>query len=68
MIILEICQKQPLEIVAMAPRGTLGLCCFHIVQLMNYCLPCIYVTTLCLHITVYLAVMLQPSWYIAEDN
>ena len=27
MIILEICQKQPFDIVAMTPRGTLGLCC-----------------------------------------
>ena len=34
MIILEICQKQPFDIIAMTPRGTLGLCCVHIAQLM----------------------------------
>ena len=36
MIILEICQKQPFDIIAMTPRGTLGLCCVHIAQLMTY--------------------------------
>ena len=36
MIILEICQKQPFDIIAMTPRGTLGLCCVHIAQLMTH--------------------------------
>ena len=36
MIILEICQKQPFNIIAMTPRGTLGLCWAHIVQLMTH--------------------------------
>ena len=32
----EICQKQPFNILAMSPRGTiLGLCCVHIAQLMT---------------------------------
>ena len=35
MIILEICQKQPFDIIAMTPRGTLGLCCVHIAQLIT---------------------------------
>ena len=30
---LEICQKQPFDIIAMTPRGTLGLYCVHIAQL-----------------------------------
>ena len=40
MIILDICQKQPFDIIAMTPRGTLGLCCAHISQLMTR--PAIY--------------------------
>ena len=40
MIILEICQKQPFDIIAMTPIGTLGLCCAHIAQLMTH--PAIY--------------------------
>ena len=40
MVIFEICQKQPFDIIAMIPRGTLGLCCAHIAQLMTY--PAIY--------------------------
>ena len=40
MVILEICQKQPLDITAMTPRRTLGLCCAHIAQLMTH--PAIY--------------------------
>ena len=42
MIKLEICQKQPFDIIAMTPRGTLGLCCVHIAQLMTH--PAIYTT------------------------
>ena len=42
MITLEICQKQPFDIIAMTPRGTLGLCCVHIAQLMTH--PAIYTT------------------------
>ena len=40
MIILEISQKQPSDIIAMTPRGTLGLCCVHIAQLMTH--PAVY--------------------------
>ena len=40
MIKLKICQKQPFDIIAMTPRGTLGLCCVHIAQLMTH--PAIY--------------------------
>ena len=40
MIALEIWQKQPFDIIAMAPRGTLVLCCGHIAQLMAH--PAIY--------------------------
>ena len=36
MVILEICQKQPFNIMAMTPRGTLGLCFAHIAQLMTH--------------------------------
>ena len=36
MIILEICQYDPFDIIAMTPRGTLGLCCVHIIQLMTH--------------------------------
>ena len=40
MIILEICQKQRFDIIAMTPRGTLGLCCVRIAQLMTH--PAVY--------------------------
>ena len=33
---MEICQKQPFDIIAMTPRGTLGLCCVYIAQLMTH--------------------------------
>ena len=36
MIILKICQKQPFDIKAMTPRGTLELSCVHIAQLMTH--------------------------------
>ena len=36
MRILEICQKEPFDIIEMTPRRTLGLCCVHIVQLVTY--------------------------------
>ena len=36
MVILEICQKQPFDIIAMTLRGILGFCCAHIAQLMTY--------------------------------
>ena len=36
MAILEICQKQPFDIIAMTPRGTLGLRCAHIAQLLYH--------------------------------
>ena len=31
---------QPFDIIAMTPRGTFGLCCVHIAQLMTY--PAVY--------------------------
>ena len=33
---LKICQKQPYDIIAMTPRGILGLCCVHIAQLVTH--------------------------------
>ena len=33
---LEICQKQPFDITEMTPRGTPGLCCVHIAQLVTH--------------------------------
>ena len=36
MITFETCQKQPFDIIAMTPRGTIGLCCVHIAQLMTH--------------------------------
>ena len=36
MIILDIHQKQPFDIIAMTPKGTLGLCCVHIAQLLTH--------------------------------
>ena len=35
MVILEICQKQPFDIIAMTARDTLELCYAHIAQLMT---------------------------------
>ena len=29
---MEICQKDPFDIIALTPRGTLGLCCVQIAQ------------------------------------
>ena len=50
MMKLEICLKQPFDIITMTPRGTLGLSFVHIDQLMThtavYRLPCSYVTSL----------------------
>ena len=40
MITLEICLWDPFDIIAMTPRGSLGLCCVHIAQLMTH--PVIY--------------------------
>ena len=37
---MEICQKQPFDIIVMTPRGTLGLCCVHIAQLVTH--PAVY--------------------------
>ena len=36
MITLEICLWDPFDIIAMTPRGSLGLCCVHIAQLMTH--------------------------------
>ena len=40
MVILETCQKQAFDIIAITPRGTLGLCYVHIPQLMTN--PAVY--------------------------
>ena len=40
MRVLEICQKQPFDIIAMARRETLGLCCVHIAQLVTHLAVC----------------------------
>ena len=40
MIILKICQKQSFDIIAMTPKGTLGLCCVQIAKLMTH--PAVY--------------------------
>ena len=37
---MEISQKQPFDIIAMAPRGALGLSCVNIAQLMTH--PALY--------------------------
>ena len=58
MIILEIWQKHPYDIIATTRRGTLMLC--------SHC-P-INDSSGCFHITVYFAVMLQASWHTAEGN
>ena len=58
----------------MTQRGTLELCCVHIppcernplVMLCTH-LP-INDSSGCLHITVYLAVMVQVSWHTADSN
>ena len=39
-MILEIFLKQPFDIIAVTPRGTLGLCCVHIAQLMTHPAVC----------------------------
>ena len=44
----------------MTQRGTLALCCVHI--------PPINYSSGYLNNTVYFAIMLQDSWYIAEGN
>ena len=36
MRILEICQKELFDIIEMAPRGTIGLCCVYIAQLVTH--------------------------------
>ena len=50
MVKLEICKKQPFDIITMTLRETLGLSFVHIDQLMThpavYCLPWSYVTNL----------------------
>ena len=57
MIILEICQKQPFDIIAMTPRGTPGLFCVHIAQLMTH--PAIYTLTFTLQLRYKLLGILQ---------
>ena len=44
----------------MIPKGTLGLCCFHIAQLMTHLSY--------LNSTVCLVVMLQAFWHTEESN
>ena len=36
MIILEICQKQPFDVIGITSRGNPGLCCVYIAQLMTH--------------------------------
>ena len=43
---MEIYQKQPFDIIAMTPRGTRGLCCIHIAQLMTHPAVCTLPLTL----------------------
>ena len=45
---MEICQKQPFDIITMTPRGTLRLCCVHIAQLMTD--PAVYTLLLTLQL------------------
>ena len=40
-------QKQPFDIIAMTPRGTAGLCCVHVDQLITY--PAVYTLLFTLH-------------------
>ena len=47
-IILEICQKQPFDIIAMTSRGTLWLWCIRIAQLMTH--PGVYTLPLTLQL------------------
>ena len=42
MIILEIYQKQPFDIITVTPRGALALCCVHIAQLMTHPASAVY--------------------------
>ena len=49
MITLDICQKQPFDIVAMTPRETLGLCYAHIAELMTHSAVCTLQFTLQLY-------------------
>ena len=37
---MDICQKQLFDIITMTQRGTLGLCCVHIAQLVTH--PVVY--------------------------
>ena len=60
MITFETCQKQPFDIIAMTPRGTIGLCCVHITQLMTH--PAVYTLSFTL------PVMLQASSHTTEGN
>ena len=59
MIILEICQKQPFDIIAMTPRETLEFYCAHTAKLITH--PAIYTLPFTLQ-------LLQTSWYTAEGN
>ena len=58
----------------MTQRGILGLCCVHIPQcernpsVMLCSHSPINDSSSCLHITVYLAVMLQASWHTVEGK
>ena len=53
-------EKTPFNTMTMIPKGTLGLFCFHIAQLMTHLS---YINS-----TVFLPVMLQAFWHPAESN
>ena len=53
-------EKTPFDTMTMIPKGTLGLCCFYIAQLMTHLSN--------INSTIYLPVMLQAFWHTAEGN
>ena len=60
MIILKICEKQPFDVIAVdTKRSPFFMLCSHC--------PISH-SSGCLHITIYLVVMLQVSWYTGEGN
>ena len=36
MIILEICENETFDFIAITPRGTFGVCCVHLAKLITY--------------------------------
>ena len=66
MITLEICLWDPFDIIAMTPRGSLGLCCVHIAQLMTH--PVIYTTPFTLQLCYKPLIILQRVTKIQKVN